>query len=183
MYYWIVSEDAIRNNWAAILLDRDNPRPDIQSADEWIALAKAGNLKMLGGTVVIQNELPKFGELNTDEDWIGIGNRGCFGVSSVFNPEYKAEQKRRNAVLLAALDYSKDPFGTRGFTKVDLTPRSVNLNADWMAATEEKPAAQTTDTIGTIIGDFMKVAADAVNRLSKEEKPIDIMAETRRMLG
>lgn len=59
MFYCFISEATIRHNWDAILHDPDNPRPDILSAEEWIGVAKAGELKMLGVTVVIQNELPK----------------------------------------------------------------------------------------------------------------------------
>lgn len=58
MPYVCIRETTIHNNWEAILLDLDNPRPDIKSPDEWIALAKTGQLKICGATVVIQNELP-----------------------------------------------------------------------------------------------------------------------------
>ena len=60
MYYLLMSESQIRNNWQTMLQDPDNPRPDIKDPEEWIALAKTGNLKVLGCTVVIQNSLPKY---------------------------------------------------------------------------------------------------------------------------
>lgn len=62
MYYWFMSEASIKINWDDIFRDSANPRPDISSPDEWIALAKAGEIKTLGCTVVIQNKLPKFGD-------------------------------------------------------------------------------------------------------------------------
>lgn len=57
MYYVFMAEKFIRANWEWLLLDIDNPRPDIKDPEEWIALAKAGMLKINGCKVVIQNQI------------------------------------------------------------------------------------------------------------------------------
>lgn len=59
-YCLLMSENLIRSSWQEILHDPDNPRPDIKDVEEWISLAKSGNLKLLYGvTVVIQNTLTR----------------------------------------------------------------------------------------------------------------------------
>lgn len=55
-----VSAAFIRHNWPAIKADPDNPWPDIETADEWIAKARAGEITMFGFKVVIQDRLPPF---------------------------------------------------------------------------------------------------------------------------
>ena len=58
-----MSENEIRDTWEGI-------RPDLQAPDELIALAKAGTLIFLGTTVVIKNELPKFGDASQSDEAI-----------------------------------------------------------------------------------------------------------------
>lgn len=67
-FYLVMSQSMIRNNWPTLLLDPDNPRPDIKDADEWIALAKSGTLKTLGATIVIQDKLPLMTESDSLEE-------------------------------------------------------------------------------------------------------------------
>lgn len=58
MYFMLMSEKQIHNNWQVMLQDPDNPRPEIKDPNEWIAVAKAGEMKVLGATVIIQNTIP-----------------------------------------------------------------------------------------------------------------------------
>lgn len=58
MYYFVLSEKMILANWDDIRADPDNSRQDVDTPDEWIALAKAGEIKFAGATVCIHNHLP-----------------------------------------------------------------------------------------------------------------------------
>jgi hypothetical protein len=55
--YLFMSRKQIRNNWDEIMNDPDNPRPDIKSPDEYIAEIERGDFKILGATVVLQDQV------------------------------------------------------------------------------------------------------------------------------
>lgn len=49
----VLKEESVRNLWFLIRLDALNPRPDIKDVDEWLALARNGELQINGMQIVI----------------------------------------------------------------------------------------------------------------------------------
>lgn len=53
----LMSRDFIKNHWEGFKKDPYNPRPDIETAEEFIAEIEKGNFKFGGVTVVLQDEI------------------------------------------------------------------------------------------------------------------------------
>jgi hypothetical protein len=111
-----------------------------------------------------------------ENDWVGIGNRGCFGESAALTPDYKAEQERRNAEMRAALDETAQyivatPDGC--MTLAEACKRNNDLYA------EEK---RIKDILLPPNDKALRRVVPTPEFVAAEENPVDIMAETRRML-